>query len=329
MAGVITDLIDRVSDSSTGRPIIANLAAPGKSIGAASINLDAATNWTTSSAIHFSIYETTTVGSTVVKNPSTQTDWKGTLSGVAVSNLTLTGGTDRAYTAGAKVEITPTARYAKDLYDWAMVGHTQAGAHKAFTESDIVPTAALQDSAVTTAKIANGTITKTDINFTTAGGIWWEEIGRTVLTTAASGMTVNLSSSKKYMYIVAFLPTAGGTIGPNFRFNNDTGNNYSVRANINGGADATAASASGFNLGIATSVNAHKVEGIVQSSSTGTLAEMRSTFATSLSALAAPDRRTTIANWASAAPITRIDVYNNGGTGNFAIGAELIVLGHD
>lgn len=164
MPGVITDLVDRVSDSSTGRPIIATLAAPGKTIGAASINLVAATNWTTSSAIHFSMYETTVVGSTVVKDASTQTDWKGTLSGVAVGNLTLTGGTDRAYTAGAIVELTPTSRYAKDLYDWAMTGHNQNGTHKTFTESSIIPTAAIQDSAITVAKVADASLTRAKLN---------------------------------------------------------------------------------------------------------------------------------------------------------------------
>lgn len=159
MAGNITDLLDRVTDSSTGRPIIGELASPGKAIGAASLNITAATNWTTESAIHFSIYETQVVGTVTVKDTSTQTDWKGTLAGTTISSLTLTGGTDRAYTAGAIVEITPTARYAKDIYDHLIVGHNQNGTHKAFTESNIVPTAALQDNAVTTAKITDKHVT--------------------------------------------------------------------------------------------------------------------------------------------------------------------------
>lgn len=187
MAGSITDLLDRVTDSNTVRPIIASLASPGKAIGAASLNLDAATSWTTETAIHFSIYETMTVGSVTVKDTTTQTDWKGTLSGVAISNLTLTGGTDRSYTAGAVVELTPTARYAKDLYDWATVGHNQNGTHKAFTESSIVPTAALQDNAVTIAKIANeawSSWAPAYVNFTLGNGTLsyakYLKVGRTV-----------------------------------------------------------------------------------------------------------------------------------------------------
>lgn len=174
MAGVITDLLDRTSDSSTGRPIIATLAAPGKALAATSINIAAATNWTTTTAIHFSIYTTVTIGSTVVKDPTSQTDWKGTLSGTAIGNLTLTGGTDRTYTAGAIVELTPTSRYAKDLYDWAIAGHNQNGTHKAFTESSIVPTAAIQDSAVTAVKIADATLTNAKLSTTAGelGGAW-------------------------------------------------------------------------------------------------------------------------------------------------------------
>lgn len=174
MSANITDLLSRVSDSNTGRPIITSLASPGKAIGAASINLAAATNWTTDSAIYFSIYETTTASGITVKDTTTQTDWKGTLSGTTVSSLTLTGGTDRAYNAGAIVEQTPTARYAKDGYDWALARHNQDGSHKAFTETNIVPTAAIQDNAVTTAKMAAGSVTNAKLSTAAddPGGAW-------------------------------------------------------------------------------------------------------------------------------------------------------------
>jgi hypothetical protein len=122
--------LDRVTDSTTGRPVIGALAAPGKAIAAASINLSDATNWTTTTAIHISIYKTMVVGGVTVKDPTTQTDWKGTLAGTVISNLTITGGTDRAYVAGDIVEITPTARYAKDLYDLLIILFNQDGSLK-------------------------------------------------------------------------------------------------------------------------------------------------------------------------------------------------------
>lgn len=129
MPAAITDLIDRTTDSTTGRPVIATLAS-GKAIAASSISINDATNWTTTTAIHFSIYATQTVGGIAVKDPSTQTDWKGTLSGTTISNLTITGGTDRTYTAGSYVEITPTARWAKDLYECIIAFANQDGTLK-------------------------------------------------------------------------------------------------------------------------------------------------------------------------------------------------------
>jgi hypothetical protein len=119
----ITDKLSRGTDSSTGRPIIAQLAS-SKGIGATSITINAATNWTTSSVIPIAIYTVTAAG---VKDPTSQTDWIATLTGTTLSNMTLTGGTDRAYNAGAYVEITLTGRWLKNLYDWAIVHAAQDG----------------------------------------------------------------------------------------------------------------------------------------------------------------------------------------------------------
>lgn len=127
----ITDLLTRVTDSTTGRPVISALAAPGKALAAVSVNITDATNWTTATAIHFSIYNTVVAGGLTVKDTSTQTDWKGTLAGTTISNLTLTGGTDRTYTAGAIVELTPTSRYAKDTYEWGITHANLDGTLKA------------------------------------------------------------------------------------------------------------------------------------------------------------------------------------------------------
>lgn len=119
---LITDLLARVTDSSTGRPVVSTLASPGKAVGATSISISDATNWTTTTPVHFAIYTTNAQG---YKNPLTQTEWKGVLSGTTISNLTLTGGTDQSYTTGAIVDVTPTSRWGKDLYD-ALNVHTNA-----------------------------------------------------------------------------------------------------------------------------------------------------------------------------------------------------------
>lgn len=162
MAASVNDNLDQTTSSATGRPVTATLSAPGHSIGGTSIGVSVATNWSTTTGIHFSIYATTTVGSLTVKDTSTQTDWKGTLSGTTISNMTITGGTDQDYSAGAIVEITPTARWAKDLYDWAIAQHKQDGTHANTITTDTINenTAAngvtidglnIKDSAITTA----------------------------------------------------------------------------------------------------------------------------------------------------------------------------------
>ena len=138
MAASVNDNLDQTTSSATGRPVTATLSAPGHSIGGTSIGVSVATNWSTTTGIHFSIYATTTVGSLTVKDTSTQTDWKGTLSGTTISNMTITGGTDQDYSAGAIVEITPTARWAKDLYDWAIAQHKQDGTHANTITTDTI-----------------------------------------------------------------------------------------------------------------------------------------------------------------------------------------------
>lgn len=156
----ITDLLTRATDSTTGRPVIAKLGS-AKTIGASSITISVNTNWTQISHVYIAIY---TVTAANIKDPTTQTDWKGVLSGTTISNMTLTGGNDRAYTTDAYVEITFTSRWAKDQYDWAMAHANQAGALlpsavQTAIGTGTITTTNLATNAVTADKITDGTIT--------------------------------------------------------------------------------------------------------------------------------------------------------------------------
>lgn len=170
----ITDNISEVSSSATGRPVVTTLAAPGHAFGnRVSINIAGNTNWATSTAIHFTMYETQTIGSTVVKDSTTQTDWKGTLASTTISNLELTGGTDRAYAAGIIVEITPTAGWARDLYLWGTEEHDVLGKHTVVTATSVAATGAITAATVaTTGAISTNTISeKTATSGVTIDGV--------------------------------------------------------------------------------------------------------------------------------------------------------------
>lgn len=153
-----TDKITRTTDSDTGRPVIAQLVSPGKAVGATSISVNDLTNWTTVTKVHFAIYNTTQAGGKTIKDTTTQSEWVGTVSGTTISNLSLTGGNDQSYLAGAYAEVTPTAKYAKDLYD----GLVTNGIHNAdgtLKDGSISATSKLADSIVTNSKIASGVTT--------------------------------------------------------------------------------------------------------------------------------------------------------------------------
>lgn len=130
----ISDKLTRATDSSTGRPVIAKLAS-GKAVGAATASLTVATNWTTVTPIYGAMYLLTAAG---VKDPTTQIDWKAVLTGTTLNNFTITGGTDRAYTTDAYVEITITAAQLKDQYDMLTLQHAVDGKHANTITTDTV-----------------------------------------------------------------------------------------------------------------------------------------------------------------------------------------------
>lgn len=161
------------------------------------------------------------------------------------------------------------------------------------------------------------------------GGIWWEEIGRTTLGSAGDTISVTPIAARKYLRIfVALLPT-GGTINGGLQFNNDTGTNYATKRITDGTAASTTSSAV---ISIDPDVTATVKWGVFDV--LNILAQEKQVVGSMHSAGAAgagnvPISRTSFAKWANtAAQITRVDVLN-GGAGDFAIGSEIVVLGHD
>jgi len=199
-----------------------------------------------------------------------------------------------------------------------------------------VTTAKINDAAVTTAKINNLAVTTdkiadSTVTFAKTSGIWWEELGRTTLGVAGDTITVNSIPARKYLYIIVSALPVSGTISTEMRFNNDSGNNYAARLSINGAAEVTAGSAA--LLSISPSTTAAPQFGILRV--VNILAQEKLYLAEAVGAGTAgganiPDRRESIGKWANtAAQITRVDLINSSGTGDFAIGSEVIVLGRN
>lgn len=159
-----TDKFVKVGSDAT----ITSLEAPGKSIGAGSINIGSGANWPTDTGVIFSIRKVKLEGGVSKLVDGTYTVWRGTISGNVVSSLTLVSGTDQAYSAGqdTQVYISVSAEQHNSMVNGILVHADQDGTLKAnavdvaaVLAANVVETAKIKDAAVTTAKIADANIT--------------------------------------------------------------------------------------------------------------------------------------------------------------------------
>lgn len=195
-----------------------------------------------------------------------------------------------------------------------------------------VTTAKIADSNVTTAKIADGAVTAPKIDWASTGanaGIWWEEIGRTTLSGAGDTITVSSIAARKYLKVIVHVLDTGGTITATIRFNNNSGNNYAYRRLTNG-ADATSTSQSSITIAPdAVALDQYAVVDIINVATAVKMVISNSMSEGTAGAANAPSQRLITGKWVNTADqITRIDVVNTG-TGDFAIGSEVVVLGHN
>lgn len=184
----------------------------------------------------------------------------------------------------------------------------------------------LKDNKVNGSYITNTSVTDTQLDYPR----WWQELGRTTLAVAGDTISVTGIPARKYLMVLFSYSATGGNISAFLRCNNDSAANYSSRYSSNGAADTTAVSqtqmiaAAGGNAltqqGMFTVVNIAAQEKIFagENDYTGTAG-----------AANAPARLEVLGKWANtAAQINRVDLINTD-VGDFAIGSQLIVLGHD
>lgn len=229
------------------------------------------------------------------------------------------GYTDAGSAVGDIVIIKPITEWANNVANVLEVVHEDDGTLK----DDVVDTSAVQDNAITTPKINNGAVT-----FAKTTGIWWEEIGRTTLSVAGDTITVSSLPARKFLRVFV-LTLQSGAITSTMRFNNDSGANYADRSSSNFGADTTTTSQTSFNL--APGGGAENQYAVLDILNVATIAKpvIISGIYFPNSAASAPSVRDGYAKWSNTSvQINRIDVINPA-AGDFAIGSQVVVLGHD
>lgn len=188
-----------------------------------------------------------------------------------------------------------------------------------------VTTAKIADSNVTTAKIADGAVTFGKLDSTVS---WWQELGRTTLGSAGDTITVSSLPARKYLkVIVSLIPSS--SIDGVMRFNNDTGSNYAYNR-ITSGTSASNTSATSISMN-PDSIAQQKwaVADIVNIASQEKSVLTKSMSIGAAGAGTAPAARDTYGKWVNtSSQITQIDIVNLA-AGDFAIGSEVVVLGHN
>ena len=161
----------------------------------------------------------------------------------------------------------------------------------------------------------------------------WKELGRTTLSGTNDSIDVSNFTAKDNLMILCNVINSGGDFRTFWRFNSDTGSNYSQRYNTNGGSDATNTSLNGtMDWNTAESVQSFEVLNITNITAQEKLGIKHKIGSNTAGAGNAPNRVEAVGKWANtSAQITSVSVGDGvdpkSGTGG--IGSEVVVLGYD
>ncbi len=161
------------------------------------------------------------------------------------------------------------------------------------------------------------------------GGIWWEEIGRTTLGSAGDAITVSSLPARKYLCVLISIVGAGAN-DPAIRFNSDTGSNYGFRYSANNAADAFANTQDHIEL--TTGENSDKLV-VMYITNISTKEKIVTSSGTSNGpgggVANPPTKWDATGKWVNtSSQISAINIFNQQ-AGDFGIGSEIVVLGHD
>lgn len=159
----------------------------------------------------------------------------------------------------------------------------------------------------------------------------WAEIGRTTQTVAGDTLSCTFPL-RKFLKVVVYLIDTGGTIDPEFTLNSDSGSNYAYRSSTNGGADTSVTSDTNVDLFSAAVAEPTFAEIFFTNFSGAQVKLFHGTFTRegTSSAGTQVDKQEMSGKWVNTTTqIKTIAFTNGGGAGDYAIGSELIVYGHD
>lgn len=192
--------------------------------------------------------------------------------------------------------------------------------------TNAVATSMIQDDAVTAAKVDWATTGA-------SGGIWWEEIGRTTLGSAADTITVSSLPARKYLSVFISVLQTVGAVNRRIRFNGDTGSNYNTTYNVISNSVNTPNSQTADTSGITGTGAAQSSFTHLDIVNTSSKLKMFNglTLQTDETVSSATTSAITVSFagvWNNTNQINQIDVINLS-AGDFATGSEIVVLGHD
>lgn len=185
------------------------------------------------------------------------------------------------------------------------------------------------NAAIAGSKLADDSVPAAKIDFGGSGaGVWWEEIDRISLTPAGDTLSVASFDAKKYLRVIVHILSTGGTTSGVMTLNGDTGANYSRRL-TNNDTQGTVVSQTGLSL-LNTAAQTALIDiEIVNAEDQEKLILGQISESSTAGAGTAPGSLYVAGKWANTADQITTVTFTNGGTGNYAIGSQIIVLGHD
>jgi len=159
----------------------------------------------------------------------------------------------------------------------------------------------------------------------------WERLASVTQASDASTLSSGTFTAKKHLKVIGHTIQAT-PVEPDIRFNNDSGSNYTVRKNIDGGSDSTNVNLDRiYNFGYSPSGTgeAFTTMHIINIADKEKLVIFHNQYG-SLGAGTAPTRREVVAKWTNTSDqITRIDFVDLGSGASIDAGSTITVWGAD